>query len=665
MRSILARALLVVGLSGPVAVAAAPPPLSAYSQLPAIDRVVLSPDGSRYAAIVGDDKQAQIQVRSLADGKLISVSDVDKAKARRLGWAGNDHVLAMISTTEKPPRGITGGVREWYHAQDLDLTTRTSKRLMDKVKDTMNIVLAMPLSVRSASDPQVVVPGMPFVYTQGNAMVGVLGLYRVDLKTAKTQLFETGREETQDFLVDGDGKAVARADYDSVKAEWSLWLRGADGWQKVLVETADIDRPDLLAIDSDGQRLLIGSYRGEGYGVHAVPLTPPPKGVMLEWGAAVADIGSEGLMIDPVTRRLIGTVETTMEGYRYRFRDPADQRSWEAIAKAFPGEVVTLSSWSDDRMVVIVHVEGQKNGDGYFVVDRRKREAKPLGSRYPAVPIADIGENRVIRYKAGDGLEIPAYLTLPPGRPAKALPLIVFPHGGPVARDDPGFDWWTEAMASRGYAVLRPQFRGSDGLGDALREAAWGEWGKKMQTDLSDGVSHLVAQGIVDPSRVCIVGASYGGYAALAGVTLQQGIYRCAASVAGLSDLRRFLGGKAHYRITPKRSASLRFWLRLMGADSNTDPMLDTLSPAKLADRVTVPVQLIHGKDDTVVDYLQTSYMADALARRGKPAEVVTLVGEDHWLSKATTRVELLDALMAFLEKHNPPDRTAGSSAAQ
>ena len=108
-----------------------------------------------------------------------------------------------------------------------------------------------------------------------------------------------------------------------------------------------------------------------------------------------------------------------MDGYRYRFRDPADQESWDAIAKAFPGEVVSLASWSTDRMVVIVHVEGRKNGDGYFVVDRRRREARPLGPRYPGVPPAEMGEMRVIRYKAGDGLEIPAYLTLPPGRPSQ------------------------------------------------------------------------------------------------------------------------------------------------------------------------------------------------------------------------------------------------------
>jgi dipeptidyl aminopeptidase/acylaminoacyl peptidase len=645
-------------LCGLAMAAAAAPPLTAYGQLPAMSSVVLSPDGTRYAAIVGDEKQVQIQVRSLADGKLISVSDVEKGKARRLAFAGNDHVIAMISSTEKPPPGITGDITEFYHAQDLDLAARSSKRLMQGVKDTMNVVLAMPLSINTTGNPQVIVPGMPFIYVKGNNMAGVLGLYRVDLKTGKTQLFETGKVETDDYLVDGDGNAVARADYDDEKAEWTLFLRGGEGWQKAYVEKAVIDRPELLAIDGD--RLLIGSYASGDYDYYAVPLVAPGPGTLHSLGKPVEGIEAGALIIDPVTRRLTGIVDATMGGYRYRFRDPADQKSWDAIAKAFPGEVVSLASWSIDRMVVLVHVEGKKNGDGYFVVDRRRREARPLGARYPGVPPAEMGETRVIRYKAGDGLEIPAYLTLPPGRLAKALPLVVFPHGGPIARDEPGFDWWTQAMASRGYAVLQPQFRGSEGVEDGLREAAWGEWGKKMQTDLSDGVQYLAAQGLIDPKRVCIVGASYGGYAALAGVTLQQGIYRCASAIAGVTDLKRFIGGKDHYRMKAEKSATLRHWLRLMGASSNTDPVLDTLSPALLADKVAVPVQLIHGKDDTVVPYTQSKVMAEALARRDRPAEFVTLKGEDHWLSQATTRVELLDALIAFLEQHNPPGTGAG-----
>ncbi|MBV8972867.1 MAG: S9 family peptidase [Sphingomonadaceae bacterium] len=255
-----------------------------------------------------------------------------------------------------------------------------------------------------------------------------------------------------------------------------------------------------------------------------------------------------------------------------------------------------------------------------------------------------------------------AILTLPPGRAAKGLPLVVLPHGGPGASDDPGFNWLAQAIASRGYAVLQPQFRGSTGFVEPFHAAGYGEWGRKMQTDLSDGVAHLAKDGTIDPKRVCIVGGSYGGYAALAGVTLQHGIYRCAVSLAGPSDLKAMLSYETDVT-SGSDNPTLRFWKRFMGARTRTDPMLDTISPIRFAVTVDVPVMLIHGKDDTVVTYDQSRAMAAALTKAGHPPEFVTLPGEDHWLSRGQTRTAMLAATIAFLAKHLPPDAAATGSA--
>jgi dipeptidyl aminopeptidase/acylaminoacyl peptidase len=169
-----------------------------------------------------------------------------------------------------------------------------------------------------------------------------------------------------------------------------------------------------------------------------------------------------------------------------------------------------------------------------------------------------------------------------------------------------------------------------------------------MQTDLSDGVRHLVSQGTIDPKRVCIVGASYGGYAALAGATLDTGVYRCAVSVAGPSDLERM--------VDKSDRMGRRYWTRFMGAKSADDPILAAISPAEHADRATIPILMIHGRDDTVVPLEQSRIMADALKKAGKPFELVVMEGEDHWLSRGETRREMLSATMAFVEKHNPPN---------
>jgi dipeptidyl aminopeptidase/acylaminoacyl peptidase len=200
--------------------------------------------------------------------------------------------------------------------------------------------------------------------------------------------------------------------------------------------------------------------------------------------------------------------------------------------------------------------------------------------------------------------------------------------------------------------VLQPNYRGSTGLGDDFYHAGFGQIGRKMQTDLSDGVRDLVRQGVIDPKRVCIVGGSYGGYAALAGATLDRGVYRCAVSYAGPSDMRsqfsdaRSKGG----------DSALRFWERYVGARSLDDPVLAQISPARHAGDADIPVLLIHGRDDTVVPIAQSRRMADALRAAGKPVELLELPGEDHWLSRGETRLQMLQATVAFLEKNNPPN---------
>jgi dipeptidyl aminopeptidase/acylaminoacyl peptidase len=231
----------------------------------------------------------------------------------------------------------------------------------------------------------------------------------------------------------------------------------------------------------------------------------------------------------------------------------------------------------------------------------------------------------------------------------------VLPHGGPAVRDAPGFDWWAQALAAQGYAVLQVNYRGSDGFGWAFLSAGFGQWGRKMQTDLSDGVRYLASQGTIDPKRVCIVGASYGGYAALAGATLDKGVYRCAVSVAGPSDLHRMIaddkGDMGRQGVGVER-----YWGRFMGAANVNDPSLDAISPDKFADRVDIPVLLIHGADDTTVPFVQSQLMADALRRAGKSVELVTLKHEDHYLSHGDTRLQMLGATIDFLEKNDPPN---------
>jgi len=238
------------------------------------------------------------------------------------------------------------------------------------------------------------------------------------------------------------------------------------------------------------------------------------------------------------------------------------------------------------------------------------------------------------------------YLTLPADAVEKNLPLVVMPHGGPEDRDETGFDWLAQFIASRGYAVLQPQFRGSTGRGRAHADAGRHQWGLRMQDDVTDGVQALISQGIVDPKRVCIVGWSYGGYAALAGAAFTPDMYACAASIGGVSDLPVMLG--VITRDGGRESDAFAYWRDHIG--SPFDPNVIAKSPARAAMTVRAPILLLHGTNDTVVPIEQSRLMASALRKARKPVEIIELTGEDHWMkTSSTSRIRTLTELERFL----------------
>ncbi len=635
------------------ALAAPPPaavpvqlPLAAYGHLPSVELIALSPDGTQFALVTADAAGRQLQIRKTADNTLVRAARAGNSKLRALQWAGDHHLLLTSSTTAEL-HGFTGPKREYSLVLDYDILTRKGTPLLaggvgNSVRK-LNTVAARPEVRIIDGKPMAFVTGISFPGNQG-----VLTLYRVDLDTGRTRQLLVGNELTREWLLDDAGTAVARVDYSQEKGLWVLWTRRGNALVRSMEETAPIDGPSLVGFGRTAGTVMVSQHADDGYSYRELTLGED------HLSAPITELQSESLIEDPRTRLVIGAHVQDGLNVDYKFLSPDDQKVWKMVVRAFPKAVVRLESWSDDRQHMMLRVEGGTAGAAYFLLDVPTRHATWLANEYTEIDADDIGEKRAITYTAADGLKIPAYLTLPPGRgSATGLPLIVFPHGGPAAHDAAGFDWWAQAMASRGYAVLQPQFRGSTGFGIHFLEAGFGQWGRKMQTDLSDGVKYLADAGTIDPKRVCIAGASYGGYAALAGVTLQSGIYRCAISLAGPADLRSMLSYEETV-MNGSRNVVQRYWQRFMGAKSMNDPALDAISPAKFAAKVTVPVLLIHGADDTVVQFAQSKAMASALTRAGRPTEVVKLAEEDHWLSRSATRLAMLNAVGEFLRVNLP-----------
>lgn len=618
--------------------AAAAAPLDAFGRLPSIEAVAISPDGGKLAITRTDGELRQVAIQDLATGKTLHGLGVGAAKVRGVQWVGPNHIVLTTSVTTKLQDFIAPRA-EYFRVFDYNLETRQLAPLLRNAPGMLPLIFDQPVAR--------VLGGKAYLYVQtyrfNSSGQGALGLFRIDLASGKTAMIESGGVDTRDWLVDADGAALAQTAADAQSGRWALKLRAGTGWRESRVIEAKVERPSLMGLGRDGKSVLIGELIDGSIQVREVsPAGAWSEPLVLQGGATI---------FDPSRHNLIGSRALVGDEVRYSFFDPQDQAAWASVRKLLPGSEATLVSWSDDRRKLVVAIEAPGEGPAYALVDLTSGAVGRLGAAYDGLQSQDISPVRPVRFKAEDGLELSGYLTTPRGREAKNLPLVVFPHGGPAARDEPGFDWWAQAMASRGYAVLQVNFRGSDGYGWKFLEAGFGQWGRKMQTDLSDGVRDLARQGIVDPKRVCIVGASYGGYAALAGAALDPGVYRCAASYGGISDLRTF----APWVRSQNGAASQRYLIRFIGAESARDPSMSEISPATHADKVSVPVLLIHGKDDTVVPLEQSQIMANALKAAGKPVELVVLDSTDHWLTRGDTRQGMLNAMVTFLEKNNPP----------
>ncbi len=640
MSWVLGSLLSVVAMS----VTVAETPLEVYGRLPSLEDVALSPDGSRIAYVRTKDEDRIVYVTSLADHKALHALRVGTSKLRGLMWGDNDHLL-IITSSANAPMELLGSKAEFFLLQSFDVVSGKAVDAMrgDPTQVALNVIGGLPM-VRNVN-------GVPAVFIVGYALHDrqirpTLFRYSFTRGQGRAVVVARGDQPFTRWAVDKNGDVVATEVYNQRSRRWALNMRIDDRMTTVASGEAEIEYPTLSGFAPDGSALWLETIENN---------TPVWKSVALKDGAttmALAETrGFEDLITERHTGRVIGG-RLKNAAHDLEFFDNHLHETWKVIEHAFPDERVDLVSASDGFKKLILRVDGPRHGYIYVKFDTDTFEADQLGKVYDG--LNQYAQVRSIRYPAADGMEIPAFVTLPPGRGEKNLPLIVLPHGGPAARDTGDFDWMAQAFASRGYAVLQGNYRGSD-LGWQFMSAGFGEWGRKMQTDLSDGVRALVKQGLVDPQRVCIVGASYGGYAALAGASMDTGIYRCAVSVAGVSDLSTFLSWIS-VMSGSSDSLSIRYLDRYLGAATPKDPVVKERSPLQQAANITIPIMLIHGRDDTIVPFEQSTLMLDALKRLDKPVEMVELKKEDHWLSRGETRLQMLQATVRFLLDNNPSE---------
>ncbi len=648
------------------AVAAAP--LEEYGKDPEISSVDISPDGT---------KAAMIQMEAGKEPVLLIMDlNTRKAKGFQLGdlkvsetfWSSDQHVLLYASQTRRMMQ-FQSSLVEVCGVFSVNVTkTDGPKQLLVKNPEIATQSSLCDVDTRLWNDTGDV---LMMAYTTGNAsstlesarakgnassVNGEFALYRVNGETGYGTRISRGTDSTRAFIPSPKGHVIARIDHTQRANRYRISIpKSADrlrDYDTAFVEDAEIPQLSVYGANADESALIIGTYRKNGLlGLYELSLKDGSIGQPV-FEADGVDI--DHVLRDPYTTQLAGVTYVKAHMEQIFFQDDLQGvlTSVKAALKDYP--TITISSWDRARKTFVIFAEGPKSAGDYFTLDAATGKLQHLASVRRNLRGDNIATVTSFFYKARDAQPIQAFLTLPLGMrdmaAAKNLPLVVLPHGGPEVRDAVTFDYWNQALASRGYAVLQMNFRGSEGYGASFRDAGHREWGGKMQDDVTDGVQYAIANGLADPQRICIVGGSYGGYAALAGAAFTPNLYKCAVSINGVSDLERVLDWQL------KRyggdSASYEYWKSRIGDPSTDARMIKARSPTNAAKAVTADVLLIHGQDDTVVPFEQSRFMEDALKDAGKPVQLVKLDGEDHYLSRAKTRTEMLKALDGFLAKH-------------
>ncbi len=624
-------------------------PIETFFGDESIRQMALSPDGTKIALVAPNNGRFSIGLLDIPTGKLAVIVHLEDENIRDVFWKGNERLVfsAYVDGNEVPLLASTD-LQGKSVKRILEPRTRQDEfsifqgKLVDSFPSSDDHILI--IGYTNESDPKKIVPGdlrsiSPTVYAVNVRTAARSPVLVMDERT-EAGFFDANRQQRFSFQVESmQVRAVGRSDstkpwrklrqfaFDEVL--WEPLSLLADGRTMLLRDLSDDDRGALRALDLDSGNLGPVLFLPEA-GEITAPLLAPKRTRLL--GVRYED-----------TRR------------RTHWVDPKWAKIGALLDKSFPDHVVAIQSIADDEKRFIFRIYSDRDPGRYFLGDLRgdSFQVQPISAVRPAINPAQMSPVVPIQFAARDGLQIHGYLTKPAGKIDARTPLIVHPHGGPFGpRDSWGFDPEVQFLANRGYAVLQVNYRGSGGYGTRFEHAGYGEWGGKMQDDLTDAVKWCLAQGWGDPERVGIFGASYGGYATLAGVTQTPELYKIGINYVGVSDLRLI----TRWDTERTREAAASFERRI-----GRDPaFLAARSPVNFVDKIRVPTLHAYGDNDPRVVIENWTELEAQLKKHGKIYESVVEAREGHGFEKSDASVKFYRRVEAFLAKYMPSDELKG-----
>ncbi len=654
LRLFLPRGLPALVLGGVLAAADTPPPaarpapptIEQFFGLPNVRQPRLSPDGKKIAFLFPHEKRMALGVFDRATNESRLILRGEDESIFSFFWKGNDRLVLdadvsgnesfFIGSTDLTGRKVLRLAESQRHEEGL---TGTIANIIDAVPADPNRIVVSAFFADKV-DTTVIV-GRSAVVAKVNVQNGArspIFEFKESDRNVRLIADNTGALRVRGRLVQKDVvwehraddgstfREIARHPFHGYREAWQPLAFAADNVTLWLLSREQHDRGALFAYNTRTGQL-------------GAPLFAPAEGELLD-----------ELITTPGRAQLLGAVYET-DRRNYHWFDEAEAALHRKLANSFPGCEVRVTSESDDRSVKLIWVGHDREPGAYFLLDtkagslvlfKRSRTLDPAALR-PRVPIS---------YRARDGLTIHGYLTRPAGAEGRRVPLIVHPHGGPFGvRDSWGYDADAQFLASRGYAVLQPNYRGSGGYGRKFLDQGRQQWGRAMQDDLTDGVKWAIAEGIADPARVAIYGASYGGYATLAGLMLTPELYRCGVNYVGASDLEitfRARGEEAFRSV-----GDFSYQTEWVGP---TAEYRAATSPLNLVDRLRVPTLHAYGEKDPRVKFDHWTRLEAQLKKLGKPYETLNERKQGHGFRDEKASMSFYGRLEQFLATHLAPE---------
>ncbi len=648
-RGLLASLILMLSMHAsaqsvnPPAARTGPPPIEDFLRKPKFSSLTLSPDGKLLAAIVPINGRRNLALIDFDKNDIVALTNLRAQDVYTYEWVGDRMLHVQVANL-----GEAGRLVELKQDVLIDTTGRVVR-----------------------NDPPVIIgtldrAGDDLLVEKAERSSRSTDVYRYNPRTNDRQLL-TGDTpgNVRRFVADRTGQVRIAVSVPSGGERTMLYYRRDNDakWTLLRDDPAEDDPIRPIAFGFDNKTLYVRARNASRGGLFDIYAYDPETNALGERVSAIRDADAGALLFDYEKKVPAGVRDTSPAGTTWV--DPEWKALQASIDAAMPGTRNRLSWGRYDSNRVIVETQSATQPPVFFLFDRKTSRLQEVASAYPWFKESELSARNFVRYKARDGLSIPGFLTMPRHPDGAKPPLVVVIHGGPyVPADGFGFDPQVQFLASRGYAVLQPDFRGTIGYGDAFYKAGWKQWGYAMQDDVTDGVKWLIDTGKVDADRVCLFGGSYGGYATLWGLEKEPQMFRCGIAQVAVSDLELIFDvGWSDFMAGERDGDSTNTFKRWIGDPSKEKEKMRAVSPIRHADRIQAPLMLAYGAADRRVPIVHGKEMRSALDQYDKPYEWVVYDDEGHGFSDDANRLDFYRRIEAFLAK-NLAVRSGSSAAA-